>query len=602
MTIEELDREIELKIAYLKNQKEKDCFLYVSNFIEHNNFDSVSNFQNFDIYGFLISYYYVHNKNKSIADITIFVNNLINILNGLRENEIDEFERILLIVKNDGKFGDLKNYFNHGNDSAFLKYLKKINIVMPLVILALRKYFNNGGYDINTFFKEFEDNDQVLINIIDFYQTHKKMIYIINKFKRKNNLDDSNPNSFLYMSNDYFISPEDLKKMDCMFDDLVDYLKKYQKVSRNNEKEILNLLNAKNALLDGIAEKKYIVNYYDIIKYVKDEQLKNMFLQVVRNHNIKYLNELEEKYTLLNKDSKTNVIALLAEYGITKGSYNIDIVMKNSEEDIEKLLKILKILDITNENKVIILETIDSDSINSIKEYLDRRILNKNLLENNLDIFTNNKKLDNLKKNLDIIKKSNLSLALFVNNISILLGESSLFNKNLNILLLYNLLKSIDTSDDLSYLLKDNLDKIIDRYLELGCEKYLENDLSLLNKNSFHKLEILKAMGIGISSKDELDKLLNEKDSFNIDNNEMDEVFGFESSLRKENLELDLEEYIETSRVYNFNGIRVSIIKVKRLLSLGYDLYSAIIDNMRLSIEDSEKLSEFFQNEIKKAK
>ena len=584
MTFEELDREIEFKIEELSNKKEKKRYLYIVNF--NNKIDNINDFKGFNAIGFISAYYYLHHKELNMEDVNNFISNLVCLFENINSIEIDEIIPMLLAIKKSNKLDILKKYLSDDGNISHLNELKTVNAMIPLKMMNIKKIVKQNNIDISSLIDAFNDNDQVIINIITFYQTYQKMMMLIKDKEKQHDFLDIKS----FEKDKSIINGDNLDKMVNMLDEIDEYVNEYLRESKKNKKEIDNLSNAREKLEEALEKKDLIVNYLDIINNIKDLRLKNMFLQVIKNHNIKYLNKLEGEYSILTKDTRLDIIALLNDYGIIKNSYNLEIIMRYSKEDIEKILKVISLLNVSNETKVFILENANITNVNIIKDYFDRAILNANILNDNLDMFTETVKLDNLKNNLDIIKKGSLSISLFISNINVLLEDSRLFNKNLNILSIYNLIKSIDTCNDLSYLLRNDLDTVIDKYLELGCEKYLEKDLSLLNKRNLQKLEMLNILGIGVNSKEELFSLLMDDSNFNIDINEMSSILANKIALDMDQIEINLDDYRETNRVYSFDGIRVSIIKVKRLLSMGYNLYDAITYNMYLKEEDQKKL------------
>ena len=584
MTFEELDREIELKLKNLNNQEEKECYLYIKNIIDKN-IDTLNDFKSFDLQNFLIGYYTIFQEKKNLPDNSFYIKELCDFLNNIENIDINNFISTMLLLKKNNLLDDLEKYLNDIDVITYLNKLKNINTTLPLKIMNLKKKVKNNQVIISKLINEFKNREELIVNILIFYSTYQKMMTIVEKQENKDNIKIT-----LLEDDNAIVGQLDIQKMISMLDEMEKYAKEYERVDRINQKEYTNLLNSKNLLQEALYEKKQILNYHDIIKNIKDLKIKYYFLKVIKEHNMKYLNELEEEYNNLNKDTKLEIIALLHEYGIKKNSYNIDIILRYNKEEILKILNIINIMDIDNNQKVYLLENANIDNVNTIKEYLDRGILNKDILKDNIDMFIIDNKLNNLKNNIDIIKKINLSVSLFINNISILLEDSKLFNKNINILSVYNLLKNIDTCDNFSFLLRTDLDTIIDKYLELDCEKYLENDLSLLNKNNLQKLEILKIIGIGVNSKKELDELLTVDNHLLIDENDMKDIFVNKEKISIDNIDINLENYKETNRVYNLEGIRVSIIKVNKLLSLGYNLYDAITYNMNLTVQDNEKL------------
>ena len=323
--------------------------------------------------------------------------------------------------------------------------------------------------------------------------------------------------------------------------------------------------------------------------------MKYCFLQFVKEHNEKYYLELKQELSELQQNSKVAIQTLLANYGITKDYYVFDEIFHFSVEELEKILKILSLFDISIQEKVHILEVTSIEQVLFLKACLDESLISISFVNSHLEIFEKNSlKLFNLKNNIGILNEYGILVSLFTNSMEVLLSDSDIIRKNLSILNSYNLLKYMNGEIDYSFLKNESLSEIIDKYLELACEEYLISDLSLLNKTQLKRLEIYKLIGIEVSSKEELEDILNEEKEFFIPLSESEEYLFDEGEFIEEptcNVSLDeLEQYKMTERVYNFDGILISVQKVQRLLNMNFSLYQAIIHNTNLSEEQIRKI------------
>ena len=148
----------------------------------------------------------------------------------------------------------------------------------------------------------------------------------------------------------------------------------------------------------------------------------------------------------------------------------------------------------------------------------------------------------------------------------------------------YYFIDILNNSLDYSYLIDDDLSKKIDMFLEFGYEEYLLKNLDILNTPHIDRLKILKILNINVNSYEELFEYLN-TDSFFV--NDSDISLYIDNYLTNDSCDKDisccnLQSFRSTSRVYDFNGIYVSSIKVNRLLDEGYSLGDSIFSNMFL--------------------
>ena len=97
-------------------------------------------------------------------------------------------------------------------------------------------------------------------------------------------------------------------------------------------------------------------------------------------------------------------------------------------------------------------------------------------------------------------------------------------------------------------------------------------------------LDILKILNIPITSKEQLTSILDEEKKFFVNDDEINDFIddnsndNFDSELSF----YDIEKY-KNDRIYDFNGVKISSEKVKRLVLEGHNLYYSIVNNSNLS-------------------
>ena len=98
------------------------------------------------------------------------------------------------------------------------------------------------------------------------------------------------------------------------------------------------------------------------------------------------------------------------------------------------------------------------------------------------------------------------------------------------------MLKSINSTNDYKFLKNDNLEIKIDKLLELGYEKILESDLSLLNKKEIDRTATVKYIDgkllIGIAIEDEQEISTDPKVGFKFKRNELGPSGGLMTALK----------------------------------------------------------------------
>ena len=153
--------------------------------------------------------------------------------------------------------------------------------------------------------------------------------------------------------------------------------------------------------------------------------------------------------------------------------------------------------------------------------------------------------------------------------------DTMLIKKNIQILKDYQLFEKIVQSNSKEFMIEEDLDKKIDRILELGLETYLQQDLNLLNQDidSFKRIIILKRLNIPIEDISELYSILENK-KFVISNQDIDNyIFDANKysnkqiencNLSKQEFISSLEEFKNTELTYSFDGVFISKNKVIR--------------------------------------
>ena len=606
MTLAAIDEEIKNRKEELVDLEQKEGYEYVIKFMENNKLDNILDFITLDIWEFLKCFLYSCCGKKNINDYISIVEEYKDIFDKLNPEEVNDFFITVGKYKESNNMDEIIEYFNK---KGLVKPLTKINLIADdkkeIIKLALfKKKIDSNRIDLIPFLEAVDEDSEWFVEGFVLYSIYRKIksflsnkvfeVYVSSNDEKE--LKEARIRTLKKaLSDDYNV---DLIVSTIGF--IKNYKEGFERVERNNQREISGIDNARE-FLGRELDKKQIIRYREIIKGIKNPKIMYMFLKYIKEHNDYYLNELEEELDGLKQNTKVATQALLNDYGIKKDSYDYDSLPKYTKEELEKILKLLSRIDINNEEKIRIIKSTSIDKINTLTSYLDREIIPKEFISKNTYILDDNSnELDNLKENIETLKRFNISISVFTNSINVVMNDPSFISNNLNILSSYNLLLPLSSTTNLNFLLNDNLETIIDKYLELGYENYLENDLELLNKKELERLEVLKVIGIPITSREELEYYLNEDKEFFISKDEINNYITNDSIYFDEPEEVvtidKLEEY-KLNRVYDFNGTKISIEKINRLLKNNYSLYQAIISNTNLCEEELLNIINIISNE-----
>jgi len=249
--------------------------------------------------------------------------------------------------------------------------------------------------------------------------------------------------------------------------------------------------------------------------------------------------------------------------------------MSNSVEEVKAILQRLRKVNITDQKITkTILQITDIDTFNSILDLVESGILSTNLLSEHPIMFDSaSEEYENLMINMKMFKELGFNPNNLFDNQDIFITEPKLIAQSIEILKKYKFTKGFKKNVNYSFLTIPNLISILDQMLELGLEKFLEEDLSIINHyRRLNRIRIVRELNIPIDSKEELIELLT-TDKFivsdelipnylqKVSNEEVTEFV--KSTPSTDDIEV-LKQYETTPRTYNINGVLISINRVKR--------------------------------------
>ena len=150
----------------------------------------------------------------------------------------------------------------------------------------------------------------------------------------------------------------------------------------------------------------------------------------------------------------------------------------------------------------------------------------------------------------------------------IFISDPSIVQRNIEFLKAYSFDKSIIKGIDYRFLLNENLLEVLDLFIELGLESFLEEDLSILNYyKNINRIRAMKELNIPITSLDELKEILTTDQFLLSDEDIMKYVEQIDpTSIKMDDIpdEMPRLKQFESTRTYNINGVILSKNRVQR--------------------------------------
>ena len=364
---------------------------------------------------------------------------------------------------------------------------------------------------------------------------------------------------------------EEYIKLDC------EQKQKHKELSRNKTTYEMLESNLYKAIQAG-----EVKNVNSLIKKVPSEKIRLEVLKLIYKHNKNLYDNMTEEYQQLAANDASHYRVLLAKYGISPELYEVETVMGNSIEELEKMLNLLGKLNFsTPQELLIIIQNSDLETISNIQGLAEKGIITANLLRNHPTIFSStSKEYEVFMKNLKLLKDKNLNPHYLSTTEELFILPTTQLTTSFETLEAYGLIDRIKNGMNLKFLKDQNLPSTIDTLLELGYERNLEDSLELLNyKDKFNRLKILKTLNIPIGDTNDLKDVLT-TDKFYVPDEDIERYIynGAEVKLPTNIIQLatpkkkmtdnsKLAVYSNTERTYSFDGVLISKNKVRRNLS-----------------------------------
>ena len=604
MTREELGVLVDKRKKELKNSKFDYCeyFDEYEEFVKNNPCNTVESFANSDIWEVAKYLYQITEPIATLEENKETIDNFKSFFDGIDSDLCCGMMGLFDELCSLGIVDEVVDFFE---ESGVIKGLLKINKIdfknnrLRNLIIDIKQVYKKDLPKISSFLKFYENDPESISVIMDLVLAHRELK------KASDFTKDLKENCYCGYTNreeKRFLESKvklynkvcdaksilnEVSKIRNLVDEQRSRASKYEKTIR---KELCGYDKALT-LLDVSLKRREITNAKEIIKNVKDEDMKKAFLKLIYEHNKVYYEELENEYNRLNQNDSNKYVALLQKYNISFTQEDVkEIMRRNNIDDTSEIINNIVKLNLTTQN-VEILKHTSLDKFMRIKNLVDCGYISAKYLNTNEKfMWDESNLLDIYEENISYLDNFNLNPGMFINITDVIIYSFDIFSNNLKILNDYGLLKYLKNVDNLSFLRDINLVSKIDKFLELGYESFLENDLGILNLSNLKRLDILNSFNMPITDISTMYKVLSDQ-KFIIDDSKIDEYLPNVVELsEKKNITSNLSDFRNTNRVYSIGDSLFSINKINRLLESGNSLYDSLFMNRKFSEEEYDNI------------
>lgn len=613
MTLNEIKKIVDDKNEKINVEyKEDPGVVYCKKFLDNNDYSSADKFMDIDIYDACKCIYYIQNRdNKTLEEACSFIDSFSDCFKTLDGRDITAFIDMIFYFASFNDVDSIIDYLNEKNNVKARFLLNKFNFINPDEEISPEEEHiaNDNHKKLLKQVREIMDDCDVVALIRAVCENRESMRLIMGLINVQKHMQEereallvvledsfaikSGTSGFRKQVKGYFKDNFRIKDIISDMSVINSFVTKETYEKNNHDRNVTKEIRANDQAFETLsksAKRAEITDARSIVKRIKDEGLKNIFLKFIYEHNMKYYVDLDERLQRYRGNTSTAYLDELSKHKIVVDTNEVKDFMFNNLDDFKGILNIISKYSLTESDLIRVLKVTNLDLVERLDEYVKKGMLSLAFIRSNLEIYDiNNTMIDVIDNNINNLNNYGVNPQIFVNYPSILLDESRLLLTNIELLIKYNLKSSLRTTDNFEFILDNNLSNKIDRLIELGFSSYLEEDLGLINSNNIKRLEVLKSMNIPINDINELRNVLFGQ-KFIIND---DELEGYISNVLpyKKKKELtcsveDLEKNRVDKRTYSLGGVLISSEKVNRLINEGYDMYDAITHNLLLTEDE----------------
>lgn len=591
---------VEKRKNELKNaQNEIKDYSFIKEFLKNNHIRTLSDFLQIDIWTCIKCLYFIKmDEKKPLEECCKIIDSFTYFFDIFLTDSLNTF-LLYIDTLDDEKILFLAQYLledNYVNKKKLLKKISGTDDIMYKNLKITKEAAQKVNVDLSSFSKMLASNRNLVEELLFLYYTYRythstKEIFYENINIANQQLSNKKKISLL---NKHLSDKVDSTYIFEQINKISSFISTKERIKKEKNKNIsfeLQELDFMIILLEKASKMEEITNASSIIRHIQDPKIRLAVLKYIDEYNRPYHSKLKHKLKKLEENQDSHYKALMHNYKLDKIPYNIEKIKRHTVKEVKEMLEILIQNNFTDEVKVYALETSDILTIKNIFELISKGYLTKKFTEEKKEIFDITQDyLTTFLLNLDILVSYSVNPLYFLDSLDVLLEDSYIIKKNIELCLEYSLLANFKNFKDYHFLLSQDLDKKIDRIIEMGYKDYLSQNLELLNSSNINRLEVLHALKIKQETMEKINSILDEHKRFFIQDSEIDSYIPNILEVKHEiDLEsVELSKYQISDLEYSISGIIISKQKVRRLLNQGYSVYNALFYGMKLSNEDYE--------------
>lgn len=571
-----------LKLIRLKEQecetlintssKELD---FLTKFYKENSFGGIDGMLTMDLTDFITAYMMSYVTNEDRDEVFTYLNKSIEAIRGLIENTTDEeMDDLINICNAISRYGALKQVRDLFADPNRRRSKMKLTTMLSNKVISsddlefLFELSEKEGCNIAELFNLYCHVEEPFDNAMCMVHDMKALRDDYDNFNQA--LEIYGPNSkerkFLVQS---FKDDFDLTEISKEFRYMrgyYEYVSKEFSCKKKTANKELGLYRSLEQKIVQAIQREEITDARKLISKIPDEEVRLKVLQLVYEHNKEYYEQLLAEYNELSQNSTIHYQRLLKENDI---EIDAQTIMQNSVQNVKDMIAKLKSVGITN-TKVIgeILQITDIETFNQVISFFVNNTLTSKITDITPMLFDKDSdEYKNLLVNTKMLKEQGINPRNFEETQIIFISEPSIVQRNIEFLKAYSFDKSIIKGIDYKFLLNENLLEVLDLFIELGLESFLEEDLSILNYyKNINRIRVMKELNIPITSLDELKEILTTDQFLLSDEDIMKYVEQIDpTSIKMDDIpdEIPRLKQFESTRTYNINGVILSKNRVQ---------------------------------------
>ena len=549
-------------------------------------------------------------KDKKFSDIKKDIESFGYILETFDDKQLLKLGYTLVSSKHNGMIEDLIEAFSyikvdfHVTFDGDMAKEKREAITSTLRELARIRF--EEEIDVCKLLEYFKDNEKAMEGVITFLahtdrvrtffsqpshtieDPYSDRSVVLRGKKLDSYLDDAAKEIFKRK-----VAIKNLTPVESHYNKLLNDHKTKSKDLKNSKKAYAELIN----ILQNGFKSGEIKDYQSMIEKIPDEDVRVGFLKLVYEHNMGVFTETKKTYDSLVANSSDRFIVLLQDNGISIEGVQIESIAKNSYDDVATMIKVLKGMFKDNNTIIKGLEIARLVDVLYLQELVSKDVLSIDSIITNTSLFDGESDARKvLDENIKALNEFGFNPSILGLNQDLLVG-SELLRDGLGVLREYDLLKYIKGQNNYSFLGNKELVTKIDKFLELGYEGFIKEDITLLNEDNIDRIYALKGIGAMPKTKEELLDCLR-SDRFLVSDDKLSEyihdVVLYTNDAFKLDINSIIRDYDATNRTISINGVVLSKNRIKRNSNLGS--FKAIITGSVLSMDEVNLLREELKN------